>query len=131
MNDSPGANVSPGKSEPIGEIMSETTETATRGVELSDVAAAQIRVVLEGDPRRGLRLRVGAQPGGCSGVSYQLFLDDHVLEGDVLSEFGGVGVVVDPLSARFLDGVTIDYSEVVGQEGFIINSPHVGGLCCG
>ena len=112
--------------------MSETTETATRGLNLSDAAAAKIRVALEQDGREGLRLRVRAQPGGCSGVSYQLYLDDQVLDGDVLSEFAGAGVVVDRRSGQFLDGVTIDYSDVVGQQGFMISNPGVaGGSCCG
>lgn len=113
--------------------MSETTETATRGVNLSEAAAAKIRIMLDQDGRKDLRLRVGVQPGGCSGVSYQLYFDEHVAVGDVLSEFSGVGVVVDAKSAPMLDGVTIDFSDAPGRQGFMISNPSAGGGggCCG
>lgn len=115
----------------IGVMMSETTDTATHGVRLSDAAAAKIRVLLEQEGRDGLRLRVGVRPGGCSGVSYQLYFDDQVSDGDLLSEFNGVGVVVDRMSALFLDGVTIGFSDAVGGQGFTIDNPNMGGSCCG
>ena len=113
--------------------MSETTGTSTRGVSLSDAAASKIRTMLDEDGREGLRLRVGAQPGGCSGVSYQLYFDDQVLEGDVVRDVGAVDVVVDRVSASFLADVTIDFSSAPGREGFTIGNPNAGGGggCCG
>lgn len=113
--------------------MSETTGTATHVVSLSDAAASKIRTMLDEDGREGLRLRVAAQPGGCSGMSYQLYFDDRVLDGDVVRDIGGVGVVVDRVSAPFLAEVTIDFSSTPGREGFTIGNPNAGGGggCCG
>ena len=78
--------------------MSETTETATHGVLLTDVAAAKVRSLLEQEGRDDLRLRVAVQPGGCSGLIYQLYFDERVLDGDALKDYDGVEVVVDRMS---------------------------------
>src|SRR5665647_2289823 len=64
-----------------GETMTETTQTATHGVQLTDVAAAKVRTLLEQEGRDDLRLRVAVQPGGCSGLIYQLYFDERVLDG--------------------------------------------------
>ena len=53
--------------------MTETTKTATHGVQLTDVAAAKVRTLLEQEGRDDLLLRVAVQPGGCSGLIYQLY----------------------------------------------------------
>jgi len=53
-------------------------------------------------PRAGrddLRLRVAVQPGGCSGLVYQLYFDERVLDGDAVRNFDGVEVIVDKMSA--------------------------------
>ena len=50
-------------------IATGTTEPATHGVKLSDVAADKVRSLLEQEGRDDLRLRVAVQPGGCSGFS--------------------------------------------------------------
>jgi Fe-S cluster assembly iron-binding protein IscA len=51
-------------------------------VSLSDVAAVKVKALLEQEGRDDLRLRVAVQPGGCSGLRYQLFFDDRSLDGD-------------------------------------------------
>ncbi|MGO1317845.1 MAG: HesB/IscA family protein, partial [Cellulomonadaceae bacterium] len=52
--------------------MTETTETTTHGVVLTDVAADKVRSLLEQEGRDDLRLRVAVHPGGCSGLINQL-----------------------------------------------------------
>src|SRR5512135_2482639 len=76
---------------------SSTTQTPT-SVVLSDSAAAKVKSLLEQEGRRDLALRIAVQPGGCSGLRYQLFFDERTLEGDQLTDFGGVKVVVDKMS---------------------------------
>ena len=56
----------------------EATETAT-GIKLSDAAAVKAKALLEQEGRDDLRLRVAVQPGGCSGLKYQLFFDERDL----------------------------------------------------
>src|SRR4051794_22149691 len=65
------------------------------GVVLTDAAASKVKSLLEQEGRDDLRLRLAVQPGGCSGLRYQLFFDERDLDGDTVREFGGVGVVVD------------------------------------
>ena len=83
-----------------------TTDTATHGVNVTDVAAGKVRSLLEQEGRDDLRLRVAVQPGGCSGLIYQLYFDERVLEGDALRDYDGVEVVVDKMSVPYLEGAT-------------------------
>ena len=44
---------------------------------LTDAAAVKAKALLEQEGRDDLRLRVAVQPGGCSGLRYQLFFDER------------------------------------------------------
>ena len=100
-------------------IQDETTatEVVTHGVELTEVAGAKVRSLLEQEGRDDLRLRVGVQPGGCSGLIYQLYFDERNLDGDLTRDFDGVEVVVDRMSAPYLVGATIDFSDTIEKQG--------------
>ena len=113
--------------------MSQTEEQiATHGVELTDTAAQKVRSLLDQEGRDDLRLRVAVQPGGCSGLRYQLFFDDRSLDGDVSKDFGGVAVVTDRMSAPYLSGATIDFLDTIEKQGFTIDNPNAQGSCaCG
>jgi iron-sulfur cluster assembly accessory protein len=112
--------------------MSETTETATHGVDLTDVAAEKVRSLLEQEGRDDLRLRIAVQPGGCSGLIYQLYFDERVLDGDALVDFDGVEVVVDRMSVPYLEGATIDFADTIEKQGFTIDNPNAQSSCaCG
>ena len=114
--------------------MSETTQqTTTHGVLLTDVAAGKVRSLLEQEGRDDLRLRVAVQPGGCSGLIYQLYFDERVLDGDAVREFGeGVEVVVDKMSVPYLEGASIDFEDTIQKQGFTIDNPNAAGSCaCG
>ena len=107
-------------------------ETATHGVILTDVAAAKVKSLLEQEGRDDLRLRVGVQPGGCSGLIYQLYFDERTLDGDLVRAFGGVEVVVVRMSAPYLDGASIDFADTIEKQGFTIDNPNAGSSCaCG
>ena len=74
--------------------MSESaTQAPTHEVILTDVAAAKVKSLLEQEGRDDLRLRIAVQPGGCSGLIYQLYFDDRTLDGDAIRSFDGVEVV--------------------------------------
>jgi len=112
-------------------IATETTETP-KTVTLSDTAATKVQALLEQEGRTDLKLRIAVQPGGCSGLRYQLFFDERSLDGDVVTDFGGVGVVVDRMSAPYLGGATIDFVDTIEKQGFTIDNPNAGGSCaCG
>jgi iron-sulfur cluster assembly accessory protein len=106
--------------------------SATHGVMLTDVAAGKVKSLLEQEGRDDLRLRVAVQPGGCSGLVYQLYFDERTLDGDLLRDFDGVGVVVDRMSVPYLGGATIDFADTIEKQGFTIDNPNAqGGCACG
>ena len=116
-------------------VQDQTTEQATEpatGIVLTDTAASKVKSLLEQEGRDDLALRVAVQPGGCSGLRYQLFFDERTLDGDVTTDFGGVGVVVDRMSTPYLAGATIDFVDTIEKQGFTIDNPNAGGSCaCG
>ncbi|MCL1899760.1 MAG: iron-sulfur cluster insertion protein ErpA [Promicromonosporaceae bacterium] len=104
----------------------------THGVILTDVASAKVKHLLAQEGRDDLRLRVSVQPGGCSGLIYQLYFDENLEEGDTLAEFDGVEVVVDKMSVPYLDGATVDFADTIEKQGFTIDNPNAGSSCaCG
>ena len=107
-------------------------ELPTHEVQLSDVAAGKVRSLLEQEGRTDLRLRVAVQPGGCSGLIYQLYFDERFLEEDVTVDFDGVEVIVDNMSVPYLDGAKIDFKDTISEQGFTIDNPNAAGSCaCG
>ena len=107
------------------------TQTS-QNVVLTDEAAVKVKTLLDQEGRDDLALRVAVQPGGCSGLRYQLFFDERSLDGDVVTEFGGVNVVVDRMSAPYLSGATIDFVDSIERQGFTIDNPNASGSCaCG
>jgi iron-sulfur cluster assembly accessory protein len=111
-----------------------TTQTKVRpdGINVSDHAATKVRTLLEQEGRDDLQLRIAVQPGGCSGLRYQLFFDERTLDGDQVSDFDGVSVVVDRMSMPYLNGAVIDFVDTIEKQGFTIDNPNAGGSCaCG
>ncbi|WP_282786659.1 iron-sulfur cluster assembly accessory protein, partial [Nocardia sp. CC201C] len=88
--------------------MTVQNETTTHGVTLTDAAASKAKALLDQEGRDDLALRIAVQPGGCAGLRYQLFFDDRSLDGDLTVEFGGVNLVVDRMSAPYVQGAAID-----------------------
>jgi iron-sulfur cluster assembly accessory protein len=112
--------------------VSDETATQATGVVLTDAAATKAKALLEQEGRDDLRLRVAVQPGGCSGLRYQLFFDERSLDGDNITGFGGVEVVVDRMSLPYLMGATIDFVDRIDAQGFTIDNPNATGSCaCG
>jgi iron-sulfur cluster assembly protein len=99
---------------------------------LTPVAAAKVRDLLAEEPDGdALVLRVAIQGGGCSGFQYGLGFDS-VAEGDIELELEGVPVVVDPFSAPYLRGTTIDFLNTIQESGFKIDNPNATASCgCG
>ena len=84
-------------------------------------------------------LRVYVQGGGCSGFTYGFAVErrEEVQADDlVLDVHAGDGqdfaLVVDSMSASYLDGATIDYKDELFQRSFVINNPNAVHTCgCG
>jgi iron-sulfur cluster assembly protein len=110
-------------------IEQETTTLVT----LTAGAAVKIGNLMAQEPAGEAEvLRVAVQGGGCSGFEYALGFDRGAQAGDHELEFHGVKVVVDPFSAPYLQGATIDFLEGLQESGFKIDNPNVASACgCG
>ena len=116
----------------LGAMSTDVTITTTAGIALTDVAAEKVQALLAQEDRNDLSLRVAVQPGGCSGLRYQLFFDDRALEGDTITEFGAVKVVTDKASTPLLVGASIDFVDTIEKQGFTIDNPNAQNSCaCG
>ncbi|MFJ3756479.1 HesB/IscA family protein [Streptomyces sp. NPDC090080] len=126
----------PTKEEP----QTEERKANSIGVTLTDAAAKKILDLLALESRAGLKLRVVVKPGGCSGLSYQLFFDDREFEGDTHLNFSTgqnppadrVTVAIDRESISYLSKAKIDYAETAEEQGFTIDNPNATSACaCG
>jgi iron-sulfur cluster assembly protein len=101
-------------------------------IDISEKAAARIRAMTEekGTPNGGLRL--GVKGGGCSGLSYFLDWAAEPARLDQVIERDGARLFVDPKSAMFLSGTTVDWQQTLMQSGFVFRNPNVKTACgCG
>ncbi len=107
-------------------------EVTQQGITLTEAAASKVSALLAQEGRDDLRLRVAVQPGGCSGLRYQLYFDERAFDGNIVKEFGSVGVVTDKMSGPYLMGATIDFVDTIEKQGFTIDNPNATGSCaCG
>lgn len=110
-----------------------TVEQATdTGIALTEAAAKKVQALIEADGSQELLLRISVAPGGCSGLRYQLALDDRELDGDIVAEQFGTKVVTDKMSFPYLMGAKIDFVDTIEQQGFTIDNPNATNSCaCG
>jgi iron-sulfur cluster assembly accessory protein len=103
------------------------------GVVLTERAAVKVRDLMAQEPAGEAEvLRVAIQGGGCGGFEYQLGFDRGSTAEDMEDEFYGVRVVVDPASAQYLKGATIDFVDTLKESGFKVDNPNASGSCgCG
>src|ERR1700756_463933 len=107
-------------------------QETTQGIVLTDGAASKVSSLLAQEGRDDLKLRIAVQPGGCSGLRYQLYFDERDIDGDIVADFGGVQVVTDKMSAPYLPSATIHFVETIEQQGFTIDNPNAtGSRACG
>ena len=109
-----------------------TVQDASTVFTLTDAAADKVKSLIEAEGNPELVLRVAVRPGGCSGLSYEMFFDTDVAADDVRTEHGGVSVVIDPASAQHLGGAALDFKDGLQGAGFSINNPNATRSCgCG
>ena len=101
-------------------------------INLTESAAAQVKEMLAKEQNNAEKaLRVFIESGGCSGLQYGMVFDER-REGDFAQEFHGVPVLVDNVSAEYLKGSVVDYSESLTGGGFKISNPRAKSSCgCG
>ena len=106
-------------------------EQQTQVVTLTPVALDKVRGILAQEEAAELGLRVFVRGGGCSGLSYGMALDERT-EDDLVADYDGVTVLVDPMSAMYVSGAEIDYQDSLMGGGFTVNNPNAVSTCgCG
>lgn len=111
-----------------------TSTTPDIELTVTDNAAVEVRKFMEAEGVTAEQggLRVSVQPGGCSGFKYSLVIEDRAAEDDLIIPREGFNVFVDPFSAQYLNGVTIDYVTSMQGSGFTFKNPNsTGGCGCG
>ena len=102
-------------------------------VTLTETAMTEVRQFIDAEnagPEAGLRIRV--VPGGCSGFSYSMQIEDGPRPGDEILNNEGLKVFVDTFSRQYLEGVQVDYVNSVMGSGFTFSNPNSTGSCgCG
>lgn len=110
--------------------MSETA-TAEPTVSLTENAVTEVKSLLAKPENAGKNLRLYIEQGGCSGMQYGMVFDEK-RDGDLVSEENGVAVLIDPVSANYLRGTIVDFSESLTAGGFKISNPNAKQSCgCG
>ena len=105
-----------------------TTESV---VGLTTRAAEECKSLLSLPENAGKKFRVYVEQGGCSGMQYGMVFDEQ-RDGDLSAGQHGVTVLVDAISAQYLRGTLIDFSEELVSGGFKISNPNAKQSCgCG
>ena len=101
-------------------------------IHVTPSAVQQLRTLLESQPadsKKGLRVQIAK--GGCSGMQYEMTLDES-RDGDAVVEQDGVRFLVDSESATYLQGATLDFRDGLTGVGFHIENPNAARTCgCG
>lgn len=108
-----------------------TATTTESVVALTANAVEEIKAMLAKPENSGKAFRVYVEKGGCSGMQYGMIFDEQ-RDGDFTSEQQGVAVAVDPISADYVRGMTVDFSDALTGGGFKISNPNAKQSCgCG
>ena len=102
-----------------------------RLVALTDPAGTKVRALIAREGQ-GDFLRVAISGGGCNGLAYKLRFTPEPKRGDILVRTAGTAVLVDPKTALYLKGTTVDYSDKLIGGGFKFTNPNAKASCsCG
>jgi iron-sulfur cluster assembly protein len=104
----------------------------TAMIHLTPTARAAITRFIKGNDTPVAGLRIAISGGGCSGFQYGMRLEEAKADDDLVMEYDGVTLLVDPFSAPLLDGVTVDFVDSLHGSGFKFENPNATSSCaCG
>jgi len=101
-------------------------------INVTEGAVEQLRRLLAEQPQTGGKgLRVQIVKGGCSGLHYEMALDEKRADDEVVAH-DGVEFFIDQESADYLRGATLDFRDGLTAAGFQIVNPNASRTCgCG
>ena len=105
--------------------------SSTTVVTLTPAAVAEVKALLALPENAGKHMRYYVEQGGCSGMQYGMIFDEQ-RAGDLVASEDGISVLVDPISADFLRGTVVEFSDALTGGGFKITNPNAKESCgCG
>tara|TARA_B100001013_G_C24538763_1_gene413746 strand:- start:46 stop:384 length:339 start_codon:yes stop_codon:yes gene_type:complete len=105
---------------------------APLSIEITENAASHVREFTGKTEGEEVSLRVAVKGGGCSGLTYDLAIDDVARDTDKVIEQNGVSIMIDKKSYIFLAGTVLDYSGGLNGKGFVFSNPNAKTTCgCG
>ena len=109
------------------------TPTTTEFITVTPAAAEIVRTLLQEKKIPDYHLRVFVAGGGCSGLQYGMGFEAEPRQGDAVFHVAdGVKVLIDPQSAMYLQGASIDYVDSLMGGGFRVDNPNAVSSCgCG
>jgi len=101
-------------------------------INLSIAAASEIKRLMAKQKKPNVMFRLGVQPGGCAGMYYTLEVDQAINPFDQVYDCNGIPVVIEEQSIKYINGLTLDYTEDLMGGGFRFHNPHATSSCgCG
>ena len=99
---------------------------------VTDMALTQLKEALSTEKDAKVGIRVGMSGGGCSGLKWVLDVEDNPKETDFSQVINGVTFYIDPMSAPYIRGTTLDYVKTFTTSGFKFTNNQVKRTCgCG
>lgn len=107
------------------------SDTLEQVLNVTDNATKKVSELLQ-DEEEAMALRIAVKPGGCSGLSYEMYFDAEFGNDDIVQQESDIKVVIDSASSQYLKGATLDYKDGLQGAGFAIDNPNVTRSCgCG
>ncbi len=104
-------------------------------ITISPTASSMVKELLAQEGKSDHALRLFVRGMSCSGPAYGMSLDNEPTAEDTVEEYDGVKIVVDPMSAQYLEGAEVDFVDGLTGRGFTVKNPKLqtasGGGGCG
>jgi Fe/S biogenesis protein NfuA len=97
-------------------------------LKITPTARDRFMEVIKAEGREGHGLRVSVSGGGTPRPEFALnFVGlDEVGETDLVEDLGPFKLYVDPDSAKFLEGASVDFIDTLTESGFKVDAPNAG-----
>jgi iron-sulfur cluster assembly accessory protein len=96
---------------------------ATIMIEITPTAAVKVKELLSEQGKADHALRIFVRGMSCSGPAYGMALDNEPRDDDNVADFDGLKILVDPLSAQYVEGAQVDYVDSLMGRGFTVVNP--------
>lgn len=116
-----------------------TNQSNIPNIRITDNALKQVAALASKEGQSNAMLRIVVEGGGCSGFQYRYVFPEfeikkasHNADLTFSSNDGAIRVLIDPISAGFMQDAVVDYVETLGSAAFEIQNPNTTARCgCG